>query len=225
MATQLGDLTNSVRMVQKAARCRLIAEPRQHRKSEPAVVGRGSRKMHGRLDRSPSASSSISNSSYASYSSLDSRLLNESIVESSGGPRSPLPVSRRASSRPSSAKVTLGLPRIRGHVRSGSLGSEKLFGVQQKVVIAKSESIVNLSEARASSSNPSTPVLLKKATTMLDFHQLEVRRSSVTGQIEAETPLKHSSNLLGSCTSIDSVGLVRSPSMTRKRLLSIQTAV
>lgn len=212
-------------MVQKAARCRLIAEPRQHRKSEPSVNVRGSSKFYVPLGRSPSAVSSISSASYASYSSLDSRLLNESIVESPGDQCSPLTRTLRGSSRPGSAKHTLGLPRVRGHVRSGSLGSEKLFGVQQKLVIAKSESIVNLAEARTSSSNPSTPILMKKATTMLDFHQLEVRRSSVTGQLEPETPLKHSSTLQGSCTSIDSVGLSRSPSMGRRRLLSIQTAV
>lgn len=222
LASRLGELTDSVRMMQREAHCRLIAQPRQHRRSEPSVSSssssRGSRK---RLERSPSAISTVSS---ISYTSLDVRLLSDSIEEFPDGvvssPR--LHGLLRTNSRPSSAKQTLPLPRVR-HVRSGSLGSEKLFSLQQKVVIAKSESIVNLSDERACASNPGTPVLNKKVSALADFHQLEVRRSSATGQLEPMASRLYTSKLQWSCTSIDSLG--RSPSIMRKRLLSVQTAV
>lgn len=221
LASRLGELTDSVRMMQREAHCRLIAQPRQHRRSEPAVSSNSSRGSRKRLERSPSAISTVSS---ISYTSLDSRLLNDSIEEFPDGvvssPR--LHGLLSTNSRPNSAKQTLTLPRVR-HVRSGSLGSEKLFSLQQKLVLAKSESIVNLSEARSCASNPGTPVLNKKASALADFHQLEVRRSSATGQLEPMASRLYTSKLQGSCTSIDSLG--RSPSIMRKRLLSIQTAV
>ena len=208
-------------MVQREAHCRLIAEPRQHRISEPTVGSRVSRKRI--LERSPSEISSISS---ASFTSLEGRLLSDSIHVVAGGDEcSPRYYTlMRPNSRPSSAKNTLTLPRVR-HVRSGSLGSEKLLNLQQKLVIAKSESISNLAEAKTCASNPGTPVLSKKTTTttLLGFHQLEVRRSSVTGQLEPMAARLYTSKLQGSCSSIDSLG--RSPSISRKRLLSVQTAV
>lgn len=210
-------------MMQREAHCRLIAQPRQHRKSEPtASISSSSRGSRKRIERSPSAISTISSTS---YTSLDVRLLSDSIEEVPDGvvssPR--LHALLSTNSRPSSAKQTLTLPRVR-HVRSGSLGSEKLFTLQQKVVLAKSESIVNLSDARACASNPGTPVPNKKTSALADFqHQLEVRRSSATGQLEPMGLRLHTSKLQGSCTSIDSLG--RSPSIMRKRLLSVQTTV
>ena len=214
LASQLGELTDSVRTVQREAHCRLIAQPRQHRKSEPTVSSRGIRKRN--LERSPSAISSISS---ASYASLEGRLLSDSIEEAPDcGDYS---TRAHTLTRPGSAKNTLPLPRVR-HIRSGSLGSEKLLGLQQRLVIAKSESIVNLSDARACASNPGTPVLAK-VSTLVDLHPLEVRRSSATGQLEPTVARLYTSKLQGSCSSIDSLG--RSPSVVRKRLLSIQTAV
>ena len=197
LASQLSDLTRNVKTVQEEVQSRWMASLERRRKRNEA------RKLAPLpLNRS------ISTASIGS--SVDWSPEELSSDESDGA----------ANTRPSPLLAPFNgkpLPRRVGHVRSGSLGSERIFGTRS-LVMAKSESVECLADM--------SPRNTRKVLNIVDFK--EVRRSSATGQIEPYAYMRPS----GSCLNISQKGkslsslrLSRTPTVERKRLLSISTAV
>lgn len=220
MTYQLFELTNSVRVVQKAVHLKWMDVVRRQSQVQTGRKNHGSNPHH--RTRTGSTISSISQCSSVDPGSDSS---DDSPTSSPKPEAHPSFLSRIKPKRPSSAGMVVPL-RVK-HVRAGSLGSEKLFKVPPSntpnIVLAKSESIQSLVDLRFSNA----PVM-KKTNTMADLG--EVRRSSVTGQIEPVSYLSRSSAWRASCSQLHSnyksmSSLPRSPSTLRKTMNSISTAV
>ena len=230
MTSQLLELTTNVRVVQRAVHVKWMEIVRQE------SLSNSSRKKPS-LSSANRTRTSSSISTQSLCSSVDPDPGSDSSDESIGA-TSPMRevhpsfLSRIKPKRPSSAG--LGVPLRVRHVRGGSLGSEKLFRVNNvpsgayggTVVMAKSESIQSLVDPRLS-----TSPLLKNNYSLADCN--EVRRSSVTGQIEPVSALSRSSIWRASCSQLhlgsslnkSMSSLPRSPSTLKRSLNSVSTAV
>ena len=226
MTSQLLELTTSVRVVQRAVHVKWMEIVRQE------SLSNSSRKKPS-LSSANRTRTSSSISTQSLCSSVDPDPGSDSSDESIGA-TSPMRefhpsfLSRIKPKRPSSAG--LGVPLRVRHVRGGSLGSEKLFRVNNvpsgTVVMAKSESIQSLVDPRLSSYP-----LLKNNNTSAGYN--EVRRSSVTGQMEPVSALSRSSIWRASCSQLhlssplnkSMSSLPRSPSTLKRSLNSVSTAV